>query len=825
MLIKLRRYFVFTFIAAIAIFLTSIATARDINYLQQGKEYYNRGQYTEAVQLWQRVVNTDKTTENKIVSYNYLAIAYQDFGQFQKAQIAIDKAFDLLKTNSNSFLYAQVLNTQGSLQYKTGSVENALKSWQQAETIYRDLNKARPLLRSQINQAQALRILGFYQRAKTVLEDANNDLNELPDSVLKAKALQSLGVTLRVIGDLSQSKAVLDRSLIVAQSINAPIDIESIQLSLANTVKAQEDYQTAEAIYQQVIAKSNKKQIKIEASLSLLDLLIATNQTDAALSLFPIIKSDLDISPSLNKIYASVNLAHNIIKIAPKKYSTEIENILTTAKKEAEELNNNRALSYVIGELGYFYEQQQPLLALKLTQQAIILAQNSQATDIVANWYWQAGRILKTQGNIESAIAAYEQAIDTLQLLRRDLVAVNPNVRFDYRDEVEPVYRQYVQLLLNDVDSLPPDIKQEHLQKAREAIESLQLAQLENYFREACVVYQPKAIEAIDPEAAVVYPILLDDRLEVILSLPNQPLQHYGNSLTSIQREQIFREINQTLNPVFLPNEILPPAQQLYDWLVRPSKVSLEQQEIKTIVFVLDDLLRNIPMSVLHDGERYLIEQYNVALAPGLQLLESTPNLKEYDVLTGGLTVARQGFSSLPYVKQELEQISQLVSAQILIDEEFTRTDFKNQIDKEPLSTIHLATHGQFSSNAEDTFLLTWTDKINVKDLGNVLQQQSNNPLELLVLSACETALGDNRAALGMAGVAVRSGARSTVASLWAVQDDSTALLMSEFYRGLIQSKLTKAEALRQAQLSLLNNPQYNHPYYWSPFVLVGNWN
>ena len=189
------------------------------------------------------------------------------------------------------------------------------------------------------------------------------------------------------------------------------------------------------------------------------------------------------------------------------------------------------------------------------------------------------------------------------------------------------------------------------------------------------------------------------------------------------------------------------------------------------------------------------------------------------------MTTARQGFPPLPRVEQELEQINNLVASQVLINENFTRTDFQAKIDRESFSTIHLATHGQFSSQAEDTFLLTWADKINVKDLGNVLQQRNSNyPIELLVLSACETAEGDNRAALGMAGVAMRSGARATVATLWAVQDDSTALFMSEFYRGLTQSNITKAEALRQAQLSLLNNPKYHHPYYWSPFVLIGNW-
>ena len=828
---KIQRCIIIVLITAFAIIVTSIATAEvDNNYLIQGKQHYDRGQYIEAVKLWEQAIDEDTAIENKILGYNYQAIAYQNLGQWQQSQNAIDSAFKLLEIINNSFLYAQVLNTKGSLEYKTGRVENAVETWQQSETIYRSLNEVQPLLRSQINQAQALRTLGFYRRAKATLKQANEDLKalpNLPNSSLKAKALQSLGVTLRAMGDLSESQTVLNQSLKIARQLDVPVNIESIQLSLANTAKAKEDYETARTLYKQVRVKTIDRLTKTEASLNLLDLLIETEQTDVAINLYPSIKSDIDsLSSSLHKVYAQVNLADSIMKISAKKlYSAEIKKILIAAKEQVEEINNQRAESYVLGELGHYYEQQQQWIkASKLTQQAILLANNSQASDIVANWYWQQGRLLRVQKKTQEAISAYEQAVDTLQSLRQDLVAINSNIRFDYRDRIEPVYRQLVQLLLQDVDSLPQASKQEHLQKSRKAIEALQLAELENYFRSSCVVNRPKAIEEIDPQAAVIYPILLENRLEVILSVPNQPLQHYGNNLTATQKSQIFRQIDRTLNPVFLPNEILPPAQQLYDWLIRPGKASLEQQGIKTLVFVLDDLLRNIPMSVLHDRESYLIEKYDIALTPGLQLLASTPNLKEFNTLTGGLTAARQGFPPLPRVKQELEQINSLLPSEVLINDRFTRSDFQNQIDAKSFSTVHLATHGQFSSSAEDTFLLTWADKINVKDLGGVLQQKNNTPIELLVLSACETAEGDNRAALGMAGVAVRSGARSTVATLWAVRDDSTALFMSEFYGNLIKPNTTKAEALRQAQLTLLKNPKYNHPYYWSPFVLIGNW-
>ncbi|NES66195.1 MAG: CHAT domain-containing protein, partial [Okeania sp. SIO2D1] len=136
-------------------------------------------------------------------------------------------------------------------------------------------------------------------------------------------------------------------------------------------------------------------------------------------------------------------------------------------------------------------------------------------------------------------------------------------------------------------------------------------------------------------------------------------------------------------------------------------------------------------------------------------------------------------------------------------------------------------------SNVEDTFILTWDDRINVEELRSMIQSgvQQTRPVELLVLSACRTATGDERATLGLAGVAVRAGARSTIASLWYVSDEATAVLMKNLYEQLIDPKITKAEALRRAQRKILRdaqarevNSEFEHPYFWSTFVLIGNW-
>jgi CHAT domain-containing protein len=178
-------------------------------------------------------------------------------------------------------------------------------------------------------------------------------------------------------------------------------------------------------------------------------------------------------------------------------------------------------------------------------------------------------------------------------------------------------------------------------------------------------------------------------------------------------------------------------------------------------------------------------------------------------------------------VKRELEQIKSEVPGELLLNEQFTSTAIEKAVDSVPFPVVHLATHGQFSSKAEDTFILTWDDRLNVNQLNQLLRTREasgRGAIELLVLSACQTAAGDQRAALGLAGVAVRAGARSTLATLWFVNDEATAELMIRFYRELADTTITKAEALRRAQVSILQDSRYQQPIFWAPYVLVGNW-
>jgi CHAT domain-containing protein len=717
-------------------------------------------------------------------------------------------------------------------QLQQGQPEVALAMWQEAERSYRRQGNLEGAIGSQINQARALQSAGFYRRAKTLLEEIQAELETQPNVQLKFVGLLNLGNVLRVVGDLGDAQTVLERAVVIAKQMS-PEAAQVATFHLANALYSQQKVDTAIALYQRAMDKGSP--VQLQAQLNLLDVWLDLDRQPDARSLIPIIQTQLENLP-LNplSIYGRIELAESWqrLKSDPSASRSAVQ-LLAEAVQQARTLGNVNTESYALGKLGHVYElAKQWKDAEELTTQAWQLAQSNRALDIAYQWQWQLGRLRAAQGDRDGAIARYTQAVTNLRSLRLDLIAVNLDVQFSFREQVEPVYRELVDLLLREDQEAKQETKgvthQQRLIQAREVIEALQLAELTNFFRASCLDAQPEQIDKIDPKAAVIYPIILRDRLEVIVAVPGQPLTHHRVQKPQAELESFFQQARNSLRPTSFAVEYLSFAHQLYDWLIRPIDATLTQQQIQTLVFVLDGSLRGLPMAILHDGQQFLVQRYRLALAPGLQLLSSRPlNDRRSSALFAGLSESIQGFSPMPAVVLEANQVQQSFATDALLNHKFTRANLQRQINARPYPIVHLATHGRFSSLAEKTFLLTWDDRITVRELDSLIRTKETSvaqPIELLVLSACETATGDQRAALGMAGIALRSGARSTLATLWLINDDSTVTFMAEFYRQLTQTNLRKAEAVRQAQLKLLSTAQFQHPFYWASFVLIGNW-
>jgi len=205
---------------------------------------------------------------------------------------------------------------------------------------------------------------------------------------------------------------------------------------------------------------------------------------------------------------------------------------------------------------------------------------------------------------------------------------------------------------------------------------------------------------------------------------------------------------------------------------------------------------------------------------------------KTGNILLSGLSEAVQGFYSLPCAKYEIETLQKLYDisdSSSLFNKKFTYPNMQNKISRTTYSMLHIASHGQFKPNLQDTFMLTYTGKVNMNRLEHLIRRTTlqDKPMELLTLSACETAVGNDRAALGLAGIALKAGVKSAMATLWKVDDAISPAIVIEFYRQLKNPKISKAQALQNAQIMILTDnqyTQYRHPYYWSAFMLIGNW-
>jgi CHAT domain-containing protein len=701
----------------------------------------------------------------------------------------------------------EALHVQAQQWLERGQPEQALQTWQQAEALYRKSHHLTESLGAQLNQAKALQAMGAYRQSQALLTKLRPALLEQSDASLKANGLLTLGSILRLVGDFDQSQAVLKESLAWSQT---PTEQQAAHFQLGNTFLAQQQLEPALAEFQQSTT--------LAAVLRQVKILLRLERRPEAEQRLSEVRSQFQTLPlQSSTIYARIEFAEALATLSQPQAAAQQ---LAIAHQQAQQLGDQRAESYALGRLAYLYEQsQQWQEAQQVNQKALAIAQSINAPEMTYQWQRQDGKLLQHLGQRQAAITAYTDAVKTLQTLRGDLVAVASDIQFSFREQVEPVYRELVDLLLQQ--GAEADLAQ-----ARQVIESLQIEELNNFFREACLTAVSQPIDHVDQSAAIFYPILLPDRIEVILSLPNQRLRHYATKLPQTEVEAGIDQMIQSMRSTSFAEERRAIAQKLYRWLIQPAEADL--QSIQTLVFVLDGALRNVPMAALHTGNQYLVEQYAIVVTPSLQLFSprALPQ-QNLNALVGGLSEANQGASALPGVQQEVEQIAQQLPATVLKNQGFTNQALTKQLKSKPFSIVHLATHGQFSSSAKETFIQTWDGRLTVDDLRSLLTQRDvpdSAAIELLVLSACQTAEGDDRAALGIAGVAIRAGARSTVASLWTVNDQSTAAFVTRFYEGITRDRLTRSRAVRQAQLALMQQPEFSHPYYWAAFTLIGSW-
>ncbi|MBA4372607.1 MAG: hypothetical protein C0402_07055 [Thermodesulfovibrio sp.] len=515
--------------------------------------------------------------------------------------------------------------------------------------------------------------------------------------------------------------------------------------------------------------------------------------------------------------------------------ATELKELSLLTLQEAlvlaENLADRRSLSYAYGYLGALHEESGKFdEALRLTRRAILEAENIRQGEGLYLWQWQTGRILEKQDRPREAIKAYRLATRTLETIRDEVSAgcfiCGPDF---FREKVEPVYFGLAELLF-DLSGKSTDHGESAalLLEARQTIEDMKGAELHDYFRDPCVdayIAKARSLETVGGRAAVLYVIPFEKKIGLLLSL-SSGIERYSVNVTKETFVSEVKAFRKTLEKR-TTREYMIHGQKLYAWLITPLLETLVSRNIETIVFVPDQWLRTVPLAALHDGREFLVSRFSITSTQGLTLIDPKPVQEQrIDVLMAGITEPVQGYPALLSVSDELRDIGSLYPGKLLKDRTFVTSGLKKELSDLSFSIVHIASHGEFSGDVQKSFLLAWDEKLSMDQLEKFIKSGRFRkvPVELLTLSACQTATGDDKAALGLAGVAVKAGARSAIAALWSVSDEASYQLITEFYRQFQSRVLTKAKALQQAQLSLLKRAPYQHPYYWAPFILIGNW-
>ncbi|MBN1931765.1 MAG: CHAT domain-containing protein [Desulfobacterales bacterium] len=555
--------------------------------------------------------------------------------------------------------------------------------------------------------------------------------------------------------------------------------------------------------------------------------------------------------------------------------------VLMKALDLSSDLDDARRLSQAAGHLGAIYERRgRQDDAYGLTVQALEAAQRLQAHDLLLFWEWQIGRLLRSQGDRKEAIAAYRRVVFHIEAIRQDIPVIYQDGRSSFKATLTPIYMGLADMLLLQAEVEKGEIRQDMLQEAQSVVERFKRSELTDYFRDPCIAALRQRVENLSPGTMVIYPIILSERLELLINIGDR----LERRTVPVSRERLERTVSSLVHRLRNEKAFKDLSQEVYAWLIQPLEGILEKHHTDTLVYVPGGVLRLLPIGALWDGERFVTERYATVTLPGLTLLNPAPlarggmvtlmagmselgpvvfnlpepllqalcNLDSNQINHGvrGLSVETvqlsgmkgvkgpkgmppekveriQRLLSLPGVEGEISQLSKQLPGKVMLNEKFLLERFISELADNPsYRVVHIASHGYFGGTPEQNFIMTYDQCLDMDKLSALIKpkQLAAKPVELVTFSACQTAEGDDRSPLGLSGVVLKSGARSALGSLWPVSDSAAQALLPRFYSYLKEKGMTKAEALRHAQMSLMAEDGFKHPFYWAPFILVGNW-
>lgn len=775
------------------------SVSRTLNGL--GTVYEHLSQYPFALESYQQALTFaqaigDRTGESNAL--DNIGGVYYSRSQYAQALDWYRQALAIKQDIGDQSGEATVLNNLGGVYTSLGQYAEALELLQRARAVRLQIGD-RPgegRLHSYIGivnelQGKNLQALAHYQQALQIAQDG--------DRAGESQALELIGGVNTSLGLSAQALKFYEQALMVAQEIGD----RAAEIRLLNGIGAvyvhQDRSEQALRFYQQALTIALAIGDRAGEGVTLNNVAVLSEQ-----------QPELAIAFYKQSVNVREGIRQDIKTLPQKLQQSYVDTVAQTYRRLADLLLSQ----------GRLLEAQQVLELLKVQELEDYTQERSERQANVVLLPAEEA-ILTTYGSLITfgqQVAMCEQSqCQQLSQLR------------DRRDNLARQYRQAVSSLETEIrDRLSHDegfIAPENLSRISRNITKAQ------------------------PGTVLIYPLVLEDKLWLLWATQGRIL---SKREVAVGRQQLgetvlkFRYLLQ--DPHSKIEQVQGTAQQLYQWLIAPIEEELDRGETQYLVFALDTVTRYIPMGALFDGEQYLIEKYSMSTILSVELTDTEarlPDPQQSSVLAVGVSEAVAGYAPLPYVQTELDALVRegpddrgIYSGNQFLNSQFDWRTLRDRLQGQQL--LHIATHGEFVPGRRDeSYLVLGTgERLPIPEI-EVLADYLED-VHLVVLSACETALGgpdhDGIEIAGMSYYFLNGGAKTVMASLWKVNDASTSLLMQRFYRNLSQGAITKAQALRQAQLSLLEgeplNPEeefteaeasFVHPYHWSPFILIGN--
>ncbi|MEM6432579.1 MAG: tetratricopeptide repeat protein [Cyanobacteria bacterium P01_D01_bin.115] len=899
---------------AIVLFEQSLEISRELDdrvgesswLLQIGNARNAQGDYEQAIELYTQSLTIsqeigDRGLEGTVLGN--LGTTYSLTGAYAQAIEFFEQHLAITREIGDRAGEGGAINRLGAVSLSTGDYAQAIESFEQHLAIAREIGDRAGEGSALGNLGNVYFSLGEYAQAIDFLEQRLVIARNIGDRAGEGRSLGTLGAIYFSLGEYAQAINFYEQRLAISREIGDRAGEGSALGNLGSVYANLDEYLRAIDFHEQrlVIARNIGDRAGEGPSLgSLGNVYFSLGEYAQAINFY---EQSLAIARDIGDRAAEGrslgNLGGAYFELG--EYAQAI-NFYEQSLAISRDIGNRAGEGIALGNLGKLLaDQDQPELAIVFLKSSVAVHESIRITlrtldtelqqsftDTVAGTYRFLADLLLEAGRIPEA----QQVLDLLKL--EELREFTNTTRatwtgnaLQYTDPEQAVIDAHGSLIAlgNDLiaceDTNCADL--ETLDQRLEALKAQYDAQVAEF--EATIranraddeIFQnpdnlsgdaEKLLTAYAAEgqnALLIYPFVLEDKLWLVWAAA-------GNVIGSVEVPVSQRELATTvqrfgaaLNAPGNSDELQAISQQLYDWIMQPLETELTDNKIGHLIFVNDRVTRYIPMAALFDGEHYLLERYQIStvLAPGLT--DTTDRLTDIDqsqVLGLGLTQAVAGFNPLPAVDDELNEIVRsddtdtagIYPGQVLLDDDFTLESLKANVRDHRV--LHMATHAAFvPGRAEESFVVLGNgEKLTIADIEAMERRLSN--LHLVVLSACQTALGgaagDGTEIAGISSYFLEQGrAETVIASLWAVNDNSTSILMQRFYELLATGELTKAEALRQAQLSLLYDedtktrlaatrtgappvlrdgfdaavaePGYRHPYYWAPFILIGN--